>query len=64
MEIELVYNRKLITTVSMEELRILIKRYSGKLPYRVVLSTDNNQDIQKFEQLKIPYVLNWKGKWS
>jgi len=64
MEIGLVYNRKLITTVSMEELRILIKRYKGKLPYKVVLTTDNNQDIQRFEQLKIPYVLDWRGKWS
>ncbi len=48
MEIGLVYNRKLITTVSMEELRILIKRYKGKLPYKLVLTTDNNQAIQRF----------------
>jgi len=64
MEIGLVYNRKLITTVSLEELRVLIKRYKGKLPYKVVLTTDNNEDIRRLEQLKIPFVLDWQGEWS
>jgi len=64
MEIELVFKRKLVAKVSMEELRMLIRKYKKRLPYKIVLTTNNDEDIRKLEQLKIPYVLNWKGKWS
>ena len=64
MEIELIFKRKLVAKVSMEELRMLIRKYKKRLPYKIVLTTNNDEDIRKLEQLKIPYVLNWKGKWS
>jgi len=64
MEIELVFNRKLIAKVSLEELRILLKKYGRRLPYKVILSTDKDEDIHKLDKLKIPYVLDWRGKWS
>jgi len=61
--IRLVFGNKIIT-LSLEELRVLVKKYNKKLPYKVVLETDNERDIARLRRLRIPFKLEWTGKWS
>ena len=63
--IRLVLNKQsVIDLSSVEELRVLARKYKGNLPYKVVLETDNEQEIRKLERLKIPYTLEWEGAWE
>jgi len=62
--IRLVFDNKLVASISIEELRVLARKYNKRLPYKVILETDNERDIARLRRLRIPFKLEWAGKWS
>ncbi len=64
MEIALVYEKRIVFRCSMEEFRVLLKKYRGNLPYKVLLETGNEEDIKRFERLGIKYDLEWYGSYE
>jgi len=62
--ISLVFNNQKILEISLEELRVLMRMHGRKLPYKVVLETDNEKDIAKLRKLGIAFKLEWTGEWS
>ena len=62
--ISLVFDNQKILEISLEELRVLAKKYNKRLPYKVILETDNERDIARLRRLRIPFKLEWTGKWS
>ncbi len=56
--------KPVIDLSSVEELRVLARKYKGNLPYKVVLETDNEREIRRLERLRIPYTLEWEGAWE
>ena len=64
MEIELVLNKNVVATLrKVEELKLLKEKYGGKMPYQVILITDNDNDIRKLQKLGIKFRLEWAGAW-
>ena len=64
MEIELVLNKNVVATLrKVEELKLLKEKYSGKMPYQVILITDNDNDIRELQKLGIKFRLEWAGAW-
>jgi len=64
MQINLIYKKRLVAEIGYSELLLLFNKYGRKLPYQIVLATDNEKDIKQLERLKIPFKLEWEGKYS